>query len=422
MGLLAGAGSGLVGKVLPAFAAQPGTEGGGLAAPCQVSVQRHSGAASDAGLPTTASGPYTSGLPFAIPSTMPMGSGAPLGGIGTGFVEIRADGCFYEWQIFNSGPWAQNVRSTAAPPAPGPQYLRFLLRTREASGEAPQLRRLYLRSDENDLYTLPFVQDVESIDYYAWFPMTGLRYNDPSIPVRASAQIFSPFIPGKARDSGTPGFHVVYTLENVCDEAVEVSLAGFLDNPLASALPERRLTNSLSQDHGVTSLFLETAAQTDFPSGIGNMCFSVTGGEHSFIGGTFQEYALPGTCRWETPRVNYMLLSVLHELLATGRLPNTKGENDPSLGLPSVAQIEAFSVAEVQRKIRELSTDALLARVLRDARSATEGGGNNDRDLLKEVRRNLLGENGAPRLTWGTGALASTVKLAPGQKARSASR
>jgi uncharacterized protein (DUF608 family) len=106
---------------------------------------------------------------------MPMGSGAPLGGIGTGFVEIRADGCFHEWQIFNSGAWAQDARSTTAPPAAGPQYLRFLLRVQKASDDAAQLRRLYLRSDENDLYTLPFVQDVESIDYSAWFPITGLR-------------------------------------------------------------------------------------------------------------------------------------------------------------------------------------------------------------------------------------------------------
>ena len=416
MGLLAGAGSGIFSKTFPAFAAHSNAEASGLAAPYQVSVQRSSGAAA-AGHPATVSGPHTPGAPFAIPSTMPMGSGAPLGGIGTGFVEIRADGCFHEWQIFNSGPWSQDARSTTALPAAGPQYLRFLLWARKTSEEAPQVRRLYLRSDESDLYTLPFVQDVESIDYYAWFPMTGLRYNDQSIPVRASAQVFSPFIPGNARDSGTPGFHVVYTLENVCDETVEVSLAGFMDNPLASALPDRRLTNLLSRDNGVTSIFLETSAHTDFPSGIGSMCFSVTGGEHSYIGGTFQEYALPGVCRWETPRVNYMLLSVLHEFLATGRLPDTKGGTDPGIGLPTVAQIDALSAADVQSKIRELSSDALLARVFSDARSANAGDAeDNDRNLLKEVRRNLLGEKDAPRLTWGTGALASSVKLAPGQK------
>jgi uncharacterized protein (DUF608 family) len=403
MGLMAGAGTGLVSKALPAFAA-----------PYQVSVQRNGAASAVA----DAAASSTQGVPLAIPATMPMGSGAPLGGIGTGFVEIRADGCFYEWQIFNSGPWAQNARSTTAPPAPGPQYLRFLLRAKKASEEVPQVRHLYLRSDENDLYTLPYVQDVESIDYSAWFPMTGLRYNDPSLPVRASAQVFSPFIPGDARDSATPGFHVVYTLENVSKEAVEVSLAGFLDNPLASALPERRLTNSLSQDNGVTSLLMQTAAQTDFPSGIGSMCFSVTGGEHSHIGGTFQEYALPGPCRWETPRVNYMLLSVLNEFQASGRLPNTKGEADPSIGLPTLAQIDALSTAAVRAKIEELSADALLARIFSDARSAHAGSDeSSDRSLLKEVSRNLMREKGAPRLTWGTGALASAVKLAPGQKA-----
>lgn len=387
-----------------------------FAAPYQVSVERGRGAA-DEGSKKMASGPEADGLPFAIPSTMPMGSGAPLGGIGTGFVEIRADGCFYEWQIFNSGPWSQNAPSTTAPPAPGPQYLRFVLRTKRASEEVARVRRLYLRSDENDLYTLPFVQDVQSIDYYAWFPMTGLRFNDQTIPVLASAQIFSPFIPGSARDSGTPGFHVVYTLENVCDEEVEVSLAGFLDNPLASALPDRRLTNALTQSEGVSSLFLQTAAQSDFPSGIGNICFSVTGGEHSYISGTFQEYALPGNCRWETPRVNYMVLSVMQEFLTSGQLPNTMGGVDPSLALPTIAQIDAFSDAEVQTRIKELSSDALMGRVFADARLANSTGNKDyDRNLLKEVRSNLLGKKDTPRLTWGTGALASSVKLAPGKK------
>jgi uncharacterized protein (DUF608 family) len=416
--LLAGAGSGLVGNAIPALASQLSATDHATTAPHQPSALPNGGSAHNA-QPRSAGSPSTaSGLPFKIPSTMPMGSGAPLGGIGTGFVEIRADGCFYEWQIFNSGAWAQDVPSTVAPPASGPQYLRFLMRTKGASSGVPQVRRLYLRSDDNDDYTLPYVQDVESIDYYPQFPMTCLRYNDPSIPVRVSAQIFSPFIPGSARDSGTPGFHVVYTLENASDEAVEVSLAGFLDNPLASALPERNLTNSLAQQNGNTSVFLQTAAHSDFPSGIGNMCFSVTGGEHSSITGTFKEYALPGNCRWETPRVNYMLLSVLQDFQSSGRLPNANRETDPSLALLTTAQIDALSPSELQAKIEELSSDALLGRVFSDARSASQSGdASSNRDLLKEVHSNLLGERNAPRLTWGTTALASSVKLAPGQKA-----
>ncbi len=390
-------------------------ESRGFAAPYRASVLRDVGVGSHGAAHETSA----SGAPIVIPATMPMGSGAPLGGIGTGFVEIRADGCFYEWQIFNSGAWAQDARTTTAPPPPGAPYLRFMLRTRKTSDEVPQVRRLYLRSDENNLYTLPFAQDVESIDYSAWFPMTGLRYNDPTLPVQISAQIFSPFIPGKARESATPGFHVVYTLENTSNETVEASITGFMDNPLASALADRRLTNKISREGDITSLFLDTAAETDFPSGIGNMCISVTGGEHSYICGTFQEYAAPDCCRWQTPRVNYMLLSVLEELRNNGQLPNTEDGTDPAIGLPALAQIDAMPDAEVSSTLKRLRSDALLARVIAEARaggSQMDGPLVNERNLLREVHNNLISKKGAPRLTWGTGALASSVKLAPGEK------
>ncbi len=401
---------GTVGAAGGAFLAAPGAISGAVAAPYQVSVRREGATA------RAESG--DAGARLAIPATMPMGSGAPLGGIGTGFVEIRADGCFYEWQIFNAGSWAQDARSTTAPPGPGPQYLRFVLRSHTGPGEAPLIRRLYLRPDESDLYTLPFVQDVESIDYQAWFPMTGLTYNDPTLPVRVSAQAFSPFMPGDARVSGTPGFHVAFALENTSAEAVEVCLAGFLDNPLASALAERRLTNTIHEENGVTSLLMETAAESDFPSGIGNLCFSVTGGVHSRIAGTFKEYVLPGDCRWRTPRVNYMLISVLQQFLTTGRLPDTDGGTDPSLGLPSMAEIDALSDAEYPAVDRAAERRCPAgARFFRCKGWGRARYGAAMRGLLKEVRTNLLGTDGKARMDWGTGALASTVRLAAGQKA-----
>ena len=87
----------------------------------------------------------------AIPGTIAMGSGAPLGGIGTGFLEIRPDGCFHEWQILNQGAWSAHRRRGQAEASAGtPPNLRFLLRTGRPGGP-PQLRRLYLRNDENDL-------------------------------------------------------------------------------------------------------------------------------------------------------------------------------------------------------------------------------------------------------------------------------
>ncbi len=387
----------------------------GFAAPHRVTV------ASSAAMQATTSAngrareAHRDGAPVVIPATMPMGSGPALGGIGTGFVEIRADGCFYEWQIFNSGAWAQNAKATTAPPKQGPEYLRFMVRTQKSGEDGPQMRKLYLRADENELYSLPFLQDVESIETSVWFPMTGLAYHDATLPVEISAEVFSPFMPGRARDSATPGFHVVWTLKNAGDQPVDVTLAGFMDNPLASALTERKLTNSLTQRDGRTSLRMETAAETEFPSGIGSLCFAVTGGEHSYMTGTFEEYARPGMCRWETERIRYMLLSSVQELRKTGRLPNANRQTDPSAGLPSETEISAMTEAQARSLLASLSTDALIARVLADAQEGANAGERGTaRELLLEVRRNLVNAQGGPRLAWGSGALASSVTVRPG--------
>src|ERR1039458_10630390 len=58
---------------------------------------------------------------IAIAPRTDMNSGAPLGGIGTGLLEIRPDGGFYEWQIFNSGAWAGR---SGGPAAARPQQLQ----------------------------------------------------------------------------------------------------------------------------------------------------------------------------------------------------------------------------------------------------------------------------------------------------------
>ena len=78
--------------------------------------------------------------------------------------------------------------------------------------------------------------------------MTTLRYRDASLPVRVSAIAFSPFMPGKTRDSATPGFHIVFTLENTSKETVQACLLSVLDNPLVSTRDNRQLKNTLRRD------------------------------------------------------------------------------------------------------------------------------------------------------------------------------
>ena len=383
-----------------------------VAAPFQVKVASQPGGSAGA-------------VGVAIPSSLAMNSGAPLGGIGTGFIELRPDGGFYEWQIFNSGAWAG--RSGApSPGGPRPQYLRFLLRTARSGETAPQLRRLYLRPEENNLYSQPYVHDVESIEYDAWFPMTGLRYNDSTLPVRVSAVAFSPFIPGKTRESATPGFHMAFTLENTSGETVEASLVSLMENPLLPDLDDRMLANTVSHDGAVTSLAMRTDAQPEDKSGAGGMCLSVTGGDHSWVSGTFQQYTGTADFTWNSQRSRAMRVSLLEEIFRSGKLPDTEAAHDVSKDFKlSSDEIDALSGTQVDDWVRRLSADALIKRIFSDAQAADSQGFNSidaKKAMLKEVARNIAPPAGAApgrapqRLMWGTGALASTVRLAPGQR------
>ena len=387
------------------------TTPGAIAAPFQVTTAGRPGATASA-------------IGVAIPSSLAMSSGAPLGGIGTGFIELRPDGGFYEWQIFNSGAWA-GQSGVAAPGGPRPQFLRFLLRTSKTEGANPQLRRLCLRPEENNLYSQPYVQDVESIDYDAWYPMTGLRYNDSSLPVRASAVAFSPFIPGKSRESATPGFHMIFTLENSSREAVEASLVSLMENPLLPELEDRMLDNTVTHHGEATSLAMRTGAQPDDKSGVGGLCLSVAGGEHTWVCGTFQQYTGSADFTWNSQRSRAMRVSLLEEIFKTGKLPNTEVSSDPAKDFRLMSdEIDGLSATQADDWLRRLSADALIRRILTDAEAADPQGFNSlnaKKALLKEVARNIAppasaGGRTPQRLTWGTGALASTVKLAPGQR------
>jgi uncharacterized protein (DUF608 family) len=391
-----------------------------VAAPHRVRVETHNGAITASVINEPAGGTLE------IPCNMPMASGVPLGGIGTGFIELRPDGSFYKWLIFNAGQWAGTLPAgqSGVNPDMGPQSLQFLVRTQELGKESLELRRLYLRPHENNLYSLAYAQDIESIDYDAWFPMTRLHYHDSTLPVRISATVFSPFFPGNARESATPGFNMVFTLENISNKPVDVSLLSLLDNPLATGHKHRQLVNTVQRAGGVSTLTMRTKAESENKTTLGSLCMSVSGGTHSWISGTFAQYAgTAGLCNWQTPRLNYMLVDVLQKFFAIGKLPDTSATTDPSQAFRlNAAQIDALTAAESQHWLERLSTDALLDRVITGADSASPGLLGSDtgrKNILKEIMENLSGDlagQDRQRSTWGTGALASSVTLAPGQK------
>ncbi len=344
-------------------------------------------------------------------------SGVPLGGIGTGSVEIRSDGYFHEWMIFNLGPWATSGRTEVPgePPDMDPGSLAFFLRT-QAAGEEPLVRRLGTRSDQEDLYSLSWAKSVDAIEFDATFPAATLRYQDSTLPVTVSALMFSPFVPHDARTSGTPGFNAAFTVKNTSRKRVTVSLAARLANPLAwgGGATDRRLTQAVTTDGETTYLTMRTGAQLPAPETVGSLSLGVTGGEASWIAGDFAQFV--GNGLWRRIYASY-----LKDFRETGRLASLPPQDSPcDLLKITDDQIAALSLDEKRAAARTLrryaSFASLWGRFARVYGSAVEGA-----DALTEYlqwsRAWLDSMAGRDRSggRWGDSALCSTLELAPGE-------
>ncbi len=346
-------------------------------------------------------------------------SGIPLGGIGTGSVEIRADGYFYDWQIFNLGRWAPSQPECCRTEGPdmSPAALAFYIRTKVGDGE-PLVRRLGMRTDQHDLYSHTWCKNVQTIEFEGMYPVARLNYIDPDLPVSVSATMFSPFIPHDSRASGTPGIHIIFEVSNGSDEPVDVSLAGTLDNPLAWCAKDRKLKNTITHTDGTTFLTMRTAAEAACRATIGSIGLSVAGGENTWVAGDFRRYFRSG-CPLLTSSLGRTLESLLREFRCSGRMLNPEGTQSPA-GLLHCSEEDIDSMSESQKRdiLNDLRQYAVFEGMYR--RIATV-----DPDLLetpdgvsaflKGMRNSLdivAGRN-REKDTWGDGGLCSSLTLGP---------
>ncbi len=146
--------------------------------------------------------------------------GVPLGGLGTGTVEIRADGSFREWQIFNN--WGNALVLRIWKYAPPYDLLNAFIALK-VGDEAFVL-------ETSPALGLP---GVRAIEYDGKFPFANLRYSLPEdVPLSASLEAFSSFIPHRPEDSGLPAFGLTFRFRNRGDKPLDVTLAASFVNPL----------------------------------------------------------------------------------------------------------------------------------------------------------------------------------------------
>ncbi len=177
----------------------------------------------------------------------------PLGGIGTGNIELGADGQLTTWQLFNT------LRDG---------YVPFFFGVR--AGKSAKL--LQTTGGPPDL---PRVKRIEMTGEY---PVAVLRFEDPDLPVHLEMSAFTPFSPLDTPVSSLPVACFVFRIHNPTSVQQTVSLAALMQNPVGyDAMgqtqsfnsvgfntPERRLdgrhpnfggnVNEASRDGGKTTL------------------------------------------------------------------------------------------------------------------------------------------------------------------------
>ena len=137
--------------------------------------------------------------------------GMPIGGLCAGQLYLGGDGRLWHWDIFNQhiGTAAAHYAEPMAAVAPLEQG--FAIRV---NGDMRPLDR----------------RGFTDIRFRGEYPIARVAYRDAALPVMVELEAFSPFIPLNESDSSLPVTVMRFTVKNTSGVAVEVELAGWLEN------------------------------------------------------------------------------------------------------------------------------------------------------------------------------------------------
>ncbi|MBI5725859.1 MAG: hypothetical protein HZA50_18005 [Planctomycetes bacterium] len=196
----------------------------------------------------------------------PPRSGLAIGGLGTGSIELRKDGCFYNWNIFNNHPFGTGPE--LAGPDRGPSTYReaqkfledsilFFLVRYEVKGQNPRIKLLqvehghYVAALDSQIYSYPWLSGMDRIDYEASFPFSRLVFTDEDMPFDVHMEAFSPFIPHDVKNSSLPAACFRFRIVSKTSEPVKVMLACSLRNGVGYDVLDKIFTTEiLKKDYG----------------------------------------------------------------------------------------------------------------------------------------------------------------------------
>ena len=163
----------------------------------------------------------------AVAPPVGMRSAVPLGGLGTGSVELRGDGSFRDWMLENQGPaLAANQNQNAKLPLMAEAVLGV-----RSGGFVTSLRT-------HDHAGAPSIPLAGQLTYSGAFPFSELALDEPSAPIRASLFSWAPMKLFDENVSATPLIAFSLMVSNPAPTSANVSL--WVSLPVASVLDVTR--------------------------------------------------------------------------------------------------------------------------------------------------------------------------------------
>ena len=159
----------------------------------------------------------------------------PLGGLGTGTINLGGRGNLRDFEIFGRAAKGNGLPFTFfalwAKSASGRTVAKML------EGRIPPPYRSGFGEPQDQLQGLPRFEDAV---FRGEYPVATVELSDGNVPVTASLRAWNPFIPLNVKDSALPIAVFEWTLTNPGENPVEVSLAVSISNPLTMKDAEGR--------------------------------------------------------------------------------------------------------------------------------------------------------------------------------------
>ena len=218
-----------------------------------------------------------------ITTTKTHTSGIPLGGIGSGSVELLPDGEFHYWQIANPPRLTRISLDKKVDDGEGSTgALSFWVRAKSENSK-PIIRKLGMKTDADDFTYRMFAwnKPIEKIDFDGRFPVCDLDYIDDDLPCKVKLKAVSPFVPHNSDISATPGFYLDFAVENPTNENLEISLLGALEPNFANK--KEGCKNTLVNMKNGFGVHIQPERNSNSAS-CGDICLSINSdGDNSYI-------------------------------------------------------------------------------------------------------------------------------------------